>query len=197
MILGIAGKACSGKNSAASLLEQKGFVSIDVDKLGHRALEVKKDEIFRYFGKQILNEKGEVDRKILGPLVFKDRSKLIKLESITHPVVFSLVEEIIDELESENVIINAAILGTSGMDTFCDRVLWIDSPLCLRILRALKRDGNSISAIISRIRSQKDLTIQHFSADVDIYMVRNRGSFTDLTKQIDGFLSHPENYKRV
>ncbi len=199
MILGIAGKACSGKNAVASLLEERGFFSIDVDKLGHKALDLKKDEISRYFGRHILNDRGEIDRKILGPLVFKNRLKLKKLESLIHPVVFSMVEKIIraSVAENENIIINAAILGTSRLDTLCDRVLWVESPLFLRFKRAISRDGNSISAIISRIRSQRDLTVQHFSADVDIYMVGNKGSFTDLENQIDLFLTHPENYKRV
>lgn len=197
MILGIAGKACSGKNAAASLFEKRGFVSIDVDKLGHKALEVKKDEISRVFGERILNAQGEIDRKKLGSLVFKNKFKLKKLESMTHPVVFSMVEKIIAESENENLIINAAILGTSRMDTLCDRVLWVESPLYLRLIRAIARDGNNLSAIISRIRSQKDLTIQHFSADVDIYMVGNSGSIIDLENQIDLFLTHPENYKRV
>lgn len=197
MILGIAGKACSGKNAVASLLEERGFFSIDVDKLGHKALELKKDEISRTFGRHILNGRGEIDRRVLGPLVFKDRLKLKKLESLTHPVVFSMVEKILDESTIENLIINAAILGSSHLDTLCDRVLWVESPLLIRFKRAISRDGNNLSAIISRIRSQKDLTVQHFSADVDIYMVGNRGSFTDLENQIDLFLTHPEHYKRV
>jgi dephospho-CoA kinase len=197
MILGIAGKACSGKNAAAFLLEQRGFFSIDVDKLGHKALEQQKEVVARQFGEHVLNDEGAVDRKALGSLVFKDRSEMRKLEAITHPVIFSMVEKTIRSSQSGNIIINAAILGPSGMDKLCERVLWIESPLFLRIKRAITRDGNRISAIIARIRSQKDLTVQHFSADVDIYMVRNRGKLIDLEKQINLFLSHPENFKRV
>lgn len=197
MILGIAGKACSGKNAAAAIFVAKGYESVDVDTLGHKALLLKKDDIVQAFGIHILNTEGEIDRKVLGSLVFKDKPALKKLESMTHPAVFSMVEEFIRSSESENIIINAAILGTSGMDVLCDRVLWIDSPLLLRILRAINRDRNRISAIFSRIRSQRDLTIQHFSADVDIYMVRNRGKLGELEKQIDLFLSFPDNYKRV
>ena len=102
-----------------------------------------------------------------------------------------------DESAGENLILNSALLGLMGMDRICNKVLWIDTPLFIRIIRALQRDKKKISYIFSRIRSQLDLTVQHFSADVDIYMVRNRGSLADLEKQIDEFLKSPENYKRV
>jgi dephospho-CoA kinase len=83
------------------------------------------------------------------------------------------------------------------MDSLCDKVLWIETPLFKRIKQAFFRDRNKISHIFSRIRSQQDLTVQHFSAGVDIYMVRNRGNLTDLEKEVDSFLQFPEKYKRV
>lgn len=197
MILGIAGKACSGKNEAASFLEKRGYYSIDVDRLGHIALEEKKNEVVCHFGSHILDGKNSIDRKKLGSIVFKDRKKLKTLESITHPVIFSMVEDLIRTSDCDNVVINAAILGKSPLVSLCGKVLWIEAPLIDRVRRALARDGSGIIRIIKRIRSQRDLTVQHFSADVDIYMVRNKGSIIDLEKQIDVFLSDPEFYKRV
>jgi len=197
MILGIAGKACSGKNAAASLFEKKGFLSIDVDTLGHLALNEKKQDVADRFGEDLLKTDGHIDRKKLGDIVFNNRTRLNSLEEILHPVIIKMVEKIIRESDNKDIIINAAILGTSGMDKLCDKVLWIESPLFMRIKRAFTRDKYKISHIFSRIRSQRDLTVQHFSTGVDIYMVRNGGSLTNLEKQIDLFLQTPENYKRV
>ena len=144
MIIGIAGKACSGKNAAASFFEKRGFRSIDVDKLGHEALEIQKDAVIEHFGRDILTASGEINRKLLGRIVFRDISKMKELETITHPVIYTLVESIIKSAHNEKIIINAAILGTSGMDVFCDKVLWIDSSLYSRVKRAINRDRNRI-----------------------------------------------------
>ncbi len=197
MILGIAGKACSGKNAAADYFKSRGFVVVDVDKLGHQALLENQTEVVNLFGEKILDINKKIDRTKLGVIVFRNREMLKQLENIIHPAVFIMVEKIISESSDKKLIINSALLGLSGMDTLCDKVLWIETPLFIRIKRAFRRDRGKISHIFSRIRSQLTLTVQHFSAVVDIYMVRNRGSLKDLEKQIDNFLSTPEDYKRV
>jgi dephospho-CoA kinase len=197
MILGIAGKACSGKNAAASFFEQRGFRSIDLDILGHKALGDKAEEVALKFGSDLLRKDKTVNRKALGEIVFRNHDKLLDLEAILHPVIFKMVRDIIAESHGEDLILNGAILGKIGMDSLCDKVLWIETPLFKRIKQAFFRDRNKISHIFSRIRSQQDLTVQHFSAGVDIYMVRNRGNLTDLEKEVDSFLQFPEKYKRV
>lgn len=197
MILGLAGKACSGKNAAALFFEERGFLSLDVDKLGHKALEIKSKEVINHFGSNIAKEDGSVNRKILGEIVFRNKSKMKDLEAITHPVIYEMVEQYIRLNTGRDLIINAAILGTAGLDRLCDRVLWIEAPLWQRVYRASRRDKSKISYIFSRIRLQRHLTVQHFFSVVDIYMVRNRRSLADLKKQVDLFLSGPENFKRV
>lgn len=197
MIFGIAGKACSGKNAAASLFEKRGFRSLDLDKMGHLALEKKAFEVSQKFGSDLLTGDNTINRKRLGEIVFSDRKKLRDLEAIVHPYILEMIKEIVRESPGENLIINGAIIGTTGMDTMCEKVIWIETPLCLRIKRAFIRDRKKLSHIFSRIYSQRDLTIQHFSTGVDIYMVRNRGNLTELEKQIDLFLQFPEKFKRV
>ncbi|MBB6481572.1 dephospho-CoA kinase [Spirochaeta isovalerica] len=194
MILGLAGKACSGKNSASRFLEERGFLSLDVDKLGHEALELRRDAVIESFGNQVANDDGTVNRKALGEIVFGDRKRMKELESITHPAVFEMVQSFLEENKGRNLVINAAILGPAGLDRLCDAVLWVEAPLIHRIIRAFKRDKNKISHIFSRIRLQRHLTVQHFFSGVDIYMVRNRGSLSDLKKQVDMFLSDYENF---
>mgnify|MGYP001183749579 FL=1 len=48
MIVGITGKYCSGKNAVAAEFERRGYFHIEVDKLGHAALDLKKDEIEKH-----------------------------------------------------------------------------------------------------------------------------------------------------
>ena len=75
MVTGVVGKSCSGKDSAVRYLVRNGFYEINVDHLGHEALEVKKEELRAAFGDGIFTD-GHVNRKILGPIVFSDAAKL-------------------------------------------------------------------------------------------------------------------------
>jgi dephospho-CoA kinase len=70
MILGLTGLYCSGKNHVAALLERRGLPVLDVDKLGHIAIENKKADICARFGDDILNPDGSVNRRLLGEKVF-------------------------------------------------------------------------------------------------------------------------------
>ena len=42
MTIGITGRYCAGKSMASSVFKKNGFDVIDVDGVGHEALEVKK-----------------------------------------------------------------------------------------------------------------------------------------------------------
>ena len=88
-VIGIIGGICSGKSTVAAQFEKLGCAVIDADKLAHDALfepSVKK-KITELFGDQILDSKGDIDRKKLGQLVFSDKNELSSLNMIIHRVV--------------------------------------------------------------------------------------------------------------
>ena len=112
MVTGVVGKSCSGKDSAVRYLVRNGFHEINVDHLGHEALEVKKEELRAAFGDGIFTD-GHVNRKILGPIVFSDAERLETLNGITHPWMTEEVKRLIGE--HENTCINAALLESMGL----------------------------------------------------------------------------------
>ncbi len=176
MVVGVTGKYCAGKNLVSEILTTRGFQSIDVDRLGHRALEEQTNEILDTFGNSILGPTGAVDRRKLGEIVFSDKRALARLESITHPAMVSAVSEEIHANPESDFVINAAILFHMGLHTLCDRVLWVEAPLLVRIRRALQRDDLPLTQVVKRIWSQRKLSSQPFQNLVDTYNVRNSGN---------------------
>ncbi len=83
----ITGSIASGKSTAINLLKERGFSVIDADVIAHEQLEICKCEIVEFFGEQILDEAGKIDRQKLGVIVFKDPKKLKILEQILHPKI--------------------------------------------------------------------------------------------------------------
>lgn len=115
--IGLTGGAATGKSTVVSILKELGAYIIDLDLIAREVVEKGSpclEEIAAQFGKDMLRPDGGLDRKKLGDLVFSDRDKLRKLNSIVHPVMIDRVEKELAELEKRSdipaVVIDAAIL---------------------------------------------------------------------------------------
>ncbi len=191
MIYGLAGKSCSGKNQVAALLEEKGWVSLDLDVMSHQILSDFSSQAADLFGKKILDETGRVDRKKLGPIVFSDPRKLKTLEDLIYPELDRRLSSLIrDRQQAEKpLILNAAALQKSDFWKKCDRILWVSSPWYIRFWRAWRRDGKSFRNLMKRFQSQRELNPQYFFSKVDTYIIKNDGTRKRLKKQIERLLS--------
>ena len=151
MTIGITGRYCAGKSIASSVFEENGFAVIDVDGVGHEALAVKKEEIVRVFGKEILSD-GCVDRKKLGSRVFKSPGEKEKLESIVHPWMVDIVKKM--ARKRKDSVIDAALLVEMGLYSICDFVLAVNISDDKAVERGMSRNGLSKEEITRRIRAQ-------------------------------------------
>jgi dephospho-CoA kinase len=174
-IIGLTGTYCAGKNHVARLFEARGIPVLDVDKLGHKALEIERDAVAARFGPSILGPDGAVDRRRLGALVFGNPGELAALEGIVHPVANRLTIEWIASREGRPCVINAALLHKSAALSRLDAVILVKAPVLTRLLRARKRDRLPWAELIKRIARQREFTSQYFAWKSDIYIVYNRG----------------------
>lgn len=174
-IIGLTGMYCAGKNYVARLLEERGLPVLDVDTLGHRAIEVEKEAVVQRFGPEILGEDGAVDRRALGAKVFGSPGELAALEEIVHPAANRLTENWIAGIPKGPCVINAALLHRSTAFNRLDFIIIVQAPLLTRFLRARRRDGLPILPLIQRFKSQKKFMSQYLSQNTDIYRVNNWG----------------------
>ncbi|WP_053228329.1 dephospho-CoA kinase [Spirochaeta cellobiosiphila] len=187
MVIGVTGLSCSGKSKIAEYLQGKGYKEIDVDALGHQALVNSKEEVVKRFGPSILDETNQVNRKVLGSIVFNDPEKLIALESIVHPQMVQICKDIVEQSQ-ETVVINAALLYKMKLHVLCDFVFFVTAPYLRRFMRCMKRDHISIIQVYRRFKTQRGLFSQASLADTDIYRVDNRGSFSKTKAILDSLL---------
>lgn len=92
---GLTGGIASGKSTVAEMFAELGAYIIDADKVGHQMLDSSGSayqKIVHYFGDEILDSSGEIDRKLLGALVFADAEKLKALNAIVHPGIIAEVD---------------------------------------------------------------------------------------------------------
>jgi dephospho-CoA kinase len=184
-VLGVAGKYCAGKDALVGLLVQRGFLEIDLDRVGHQVLagEEAKAEVLRSFGRGILDPQGIVDRRALGALVFGDSRKLRGLEGILHPRMVRRVEQIL-ATENGAVVLNAAVLFRMGLDRLCDAVICVRASLIRRIRRARRRDGVRLGQALVRMRVQRGICPKSQAGGVDIYYVDNNRDLDRLRSRL-------------
>jgi dephospho-CoA kinase len=187
MIIGLTGPYCAGKNHAAAFLEARGLPVLDVDKLGHRVLDIEKDAVAARFGSPVLDENGRVNRRLLGEKVFGNSEELAALEDIVHPGVNRLTAEWIEAQQGRPCVLNAALIHRSSSFVDLSALIIVKSPLFIRLLRAKRRDKLSWRELFRRFASQRSFNAQYLTKFADTYTVNNIRK--DLKKQIDKILS--------
>jgi dephospho-CoA kinase len=195
-MIGLTGSYCAGKNFIAKLLEERGFETLDLDKLGHQVIENEKHRIIEHFGISILRNDGTVDRGILGKLVFGNPEELAFLENIVHPAVQKWTFDWMYDESGNPKVINAALLHRSEAFEELELIIIVKAPWITRLFRAKKRDKLPFFQLIKRFKSQKEFNSQYFKSNADIRIVDNRGYFKicsqfyrqNLETQIDKIL---------
>ena len=91
-VIGLTGGIASGKSTVSRILKNAGAVIIDADQIARNV--VKKGlpayrEIIATFGDKVLAPDGDIDRSVLGDIIFNDPQKKEMLNRIVHPYVIS------------------------------------------------------------------------------------------------------------
>jgi dephospho-CoA kinase len=176
-IIGLTGLYCAGKNYLASLLEARGIPCLDVDKLGHAALNNLAEKIANLFGAGVRNPDGTINRKALGALVFGTdpgaEQRRLLLESLVHPEVNRLSDEWLKAQGNKPCVLNAALLHKCTAFSRISSIIIVRCPFPERLFRAMKRDGLSFKAAWKRLASQENFSTQYRAAKADKYYIDN------------------------
>jgi dephospho-CoA kinase len=88
-LIGLTGGVGSGKSTVAGMLAELGATVVDADEATHAVYAPGTDgfdAIVDAFGPEYVRD-GQIDRKRLGDLVFKDEAARLRLNEIVHPRV--------------------------------------------------------------------------------------------------------------
>ncbi len=155
MIIGITGGTGCGKTTALRAVEALGGRVLDCDAIYHRLLLEDKALVAaiesRFPG---VTEKGVLNRKKLGAIVFEDEKALQDLNGITHASVKAEVLRILAE-KPQLAAIDAIGLFEGGLAELCSFTVNIAAPYEARLKRLMARDGISEAYARSRMDAQR------------------------------------------
>jgi len=158
--LGLTGGSGAGKGYVSEIFLRYGIKSLDTDKVSRMVCMPGTPclcEIKNEFGSDVIREDGTLDRKGLGKIVFGDRDKLLKLNSITHHYILDECKKWLNEREKSGdfaAIIDAPQLYESRFNRYCDYVIAVLADRELRIKRITERDSISREDAVKRINNQ-------------------------------------------
>ena len=188
MIIGLTGKTGSGKSTAARIFEEDGFFVLDFDRISRDTTKKGSpclDELVNCFGKEIITSDGELDRKLLGQIVFSDSQKLARLNEVSHKYILEESEKIMDAHKGKNLILDAPLLFEAGLEKRCDFVVGVIAPIDERVKRICKRDGIDKSLAMKRINNQKPDSFFRKNCD---FIIENNKDTEHMKIQIQSIL---------
>ena len=190
LIVGLTGGIVSGKSTVARMFRQLGADIIDADNIARAIVQPGEKawkNIVHYFGKEILKDNQEINRKELARIVFADKEKLEKLNKITHPEIVAIIKNKIEEMRSKDssdgtiCIIEVPLLFEANLEGMMDKIIVVYLNREEQIKRLLIRNSLTQEEAINRIDSQIPMEKKLKKAD---YVIDNGASLGHTRIQV-------------
>ncbi|MEJ5172346.1 MAG: dephospho-CoA kinase [Hydrogenothermaceae bacterium] len=185
-VIGLTGGIATGKSTVEEIFKKLGCYVIDADKVVHNLYkdEIIKKKIKDLFTDEVFDKDGEIDRKKLAQIVFKDTSKRKVLEGLIHPQVNRFIENWIEEISKKDpdaiMIVSVPLMIETGSYRKYDKIILVYAPKDLQIERLLKK-GYTEEEALSRIDAQMSIDEKLKYAD---YVIYNTSTLEDLEKEV-------------
>ena len=184
LVVALTGGIGAGKSLVAQYFSELGARVVDADQLSRIAIERGSegfDEVVIRFGESILRN-GDIDRKALGEIIFRDKGAKEDLESIIHPRVRQLFFEVVADLAADEILIyEIPLLVETGAASNFDQIITVEADLEIRKSRLLKR-GMFISEIDSRLAAQASPAEREAVAT---FVIENSGDEDQLLRKVE------------
>lgn len=142
MIISIVGKSGSGKSTIAKTLEglDERMLHVDIDKISHQVLTFPEVQaaLQNTFGTDVVIDK-EVQRKVLGQIVFTTPEQMQKLTDITWHYMEQIIDQIIENNQDKVILLDYVLLPKTKYFDQSDLRIWVEAPYETRLERVIKR----------------------------------------------------------
>ncbi|WP_103981086.1 dephospho-CoA kinase [Helcococcus massiliensis] len=185
-VIVITGSIATGKSLVSSYLKDKGYKLLDADEIAHSLMQVGQvnyNNIVEYFGKDILDDKKNINNKKLANIVFNDKDKLDILNNLTHDNIFNKIMNDIS-ISTDKIIfvdIPLYIENIANNNLPVDEIWLVYTDEKTQLQRLMKRNDLSQEEAISRIKSQMSIEEKVKFAD---FIIDNRKSREETIKQV-------------
>ena len=188
-VYGITGGAGTGKSEVIKMLQENfGGCVIMSDEVARELMQkgnISYQLIVEYFGRDILMDDAEIDRKKLADHVFDNKEALEKLNSMTHPYVKDEIRKLIAEAEASGecrfVALESAILLECGYEDICDEFWYVYTKPEIRRQRMKETRNYSDEKVDSVMRNQQPDEVFFEQCS---FVIKNNTTLSDVYAQL-------------
>lgn len=188
MILGLTGGIACGKTTISIIFKKLGIKVIDADKVAREVIELPEivNQIKKNYGDEVFIN-GKLDRKKLREIIFNDKEKIMKLNSIIHPKVIDIFKEEYNKnkFSDEIIVFDIPLLFEVGLEKYCNKTIVVYVNEEIQIKRVMERDNSSRELAKKIIDAQMALFEKVKMAD---YAIENNSSVNELEKKVKNII---------
>lgn len=186
LIIGLTGGIASGKSTVSTLLTKLGAYIIDADKIAREIVvphEPAYNDIVSEFSPAVLDADGNINRRLLGEIVFNNPQAKQRLDQITHPRIKERIQELLDQAPKScnTVVLDVPLLIETGWVDMVDVVWLVYVNRTTQIARLVNRDNLTFNQANARIASQMSLDEKIEYADL---VLDNNNGIEQLQAQV-------------
>ncbi len=187
LVIGVTGIMGSGKSTLSGFFAEMGAWVINTDLLARELMETSasiREKIEATFGKDSYDASGNLNRRKIASLVFKEPEALRRLNAIVHPEVIQTVRDKIRELAQQDfrgiLVIDAPLIYETGLNKIMDATVVVAASEEICVKRVVARSGLTEEEVRARLKNQWPLEDKLRLAD---FVVWNEGTLEELKNQ--------------
>ncbi|XP_037729117.1 dephospho-CoA kinase [Drosophila subpulchrella] len=179
-IVAVTGGIATGKSTISKVFERQGIPVIDADKIAREIVEPGQPcwkQIREVFGDEVLLPSKEINRAVLGKMIFEDKELRGKLNKITHPTIHRKIFWQVCKLLVTGhawIVLDLPLLFETGvlMD-FIHKIVCVSCDSDKQLERLIARNELSESEARHRVDSQMPLDKK---CEKSHFVIDNNGS---------------------
>jgi len=189
-LVGLTGGIGTGKSTVARMIRDLGVPVIDADLLAHQVMEAGQPahaEIAAAWP-DVVDGRGEIDRKRLASHIFANSPARKRLESITHPRIIQRVQDQSDQLFRQGfrlAFLDAALLVETGLHRRLDGLVLVTAGEAQQVSRVMAREGCTPSQARARMHAQLPMEAKRRVATA---IIDNSGDEAATRRQVESLV---------
>lgn len=188
-VISITGGVGSGKSEVLKILEQEfGARILVADQIAHQLMEPETEgyrQVVKALGDSFLGVDGQIDRKKLADLIFRDPEAVKTMNGIIHPMVWQEIREAIRTETRDLVVVEAALFDEEHNAMF-DEIWYVYTSRENRIRRLMASRGYTEKKCRDIMANQASEEEYRKLAD---RVLDNNGPVEEIRSQLSRFLT--------
>ncbi len=188
-IIGLTGGIATGKTTVSNYLAQHyNLPVLDADVYAKEAVSQDSSilkEIFARYGDRVKLVDGNLNRSVLGDIIFTNSAEKLWLESKIHPLVRDRFALELNKLNNTIVILSIPLLFEANLTHLATEIWVVSCDRNTQLSRLQQRNNLTLQQAQSRINSQLPLAEKVAQADV---VIENNATLKELYQQCDQFI---------